>query len=190
MRVLSLDQAPVNTGWAVGSPDMKAPTAGLFRMRSWGDDEDGRCHEYIVWLEGMCERYQPTHIFREQLFPITDERQFMTVAAQHMIVGLIAATAKRFHCEYRQVLVADWRKRFLGTSKALPGLKGDKARRWFKEQAVVACARRGWDITQEDAAEACGILDYGLASIDRDYAGRTDVIFRRAEHQRDHAEAS
>lgn len=165
---------------------MRAPAAGLFRMRSWGDDEDVRCHEYVLWLESMCEKHKPTHVFREQLYPIIHPRDFATREQQSMVVGLIAATARRFNCEYRQVLIADWRKRFLGTTKALPGLKGDKARKWFKDQAIVACARRGWDITQEDAAEACGILDFGLATISRDYASRGDRLFWRAEFDHDH----
>jgi hypothetical protein len=189
MRALAIDQAPVNSGWAIGAPDMKAPLAGMFRMKSWGDEEGARLVQYQEWLSGLIAEHGITHLFREQLYPIIDARSFETVQAQAKIVGVIELTAARHGLPLQQVLIADWRRRFLGTTKPFPGLKGDKARQWFKQEAVTACARRGWLVENTDAAEACGILDFGLASIDPRYESLVGPLFRRQQHRADHMSA-
>ena len=79
------------------------------------------------------------------------------------------------------VAISSWRSRFLGTTKATPGLKGVYKDEDLKAKAIRACALRGWYVSDHNAAEACGVLDYGLASISRRHAGVGDPIFRRAE---------
>jgi len=46
---------------------------------------------------------------------------------------------------------------------------------------------RGWYVTYHDEAEALGLLDFTLCSIDSLYAGRTDPVFRRVEMRQDMA---
>lgn len=184
MRAIALDPAPRNTGYAIGDADVKVPVFGKLSLASWGDEEGDRLLAFGRRLTDLCRKYSVTHIFREQLPPGITQNS-TTYQHQVMVLGEIARVAAKLALPCAVVLIADWRTRFLGTARALPGLKGDHGRKWLKEQSIAACARRNWFVEDPDAAEACGILDYALATLDRGYCGRTDSIFRRNEMRAD-----
>ena len=64
-----------------------------------------------------------------------------------------------------KVDISTWRKHFIGRGS---GFKRDPRTKKYlpgedpKELAMQRCGEYGWHIDQPDAAEACGILDYGL----------------------------
>lgn len=184
---LALDQAPVNTGWAVGSPDSRPPVWGRWRLRPWGDDEGVRLNEFEDRLIGLIEKYRVTHVFREQVYPIIPKgrhdkktwRNYETREQQTGVVMAIASVCARRKIPLMQVLIADWRMRFIGCT-SIPGLQGDAAREELKRRAQAECNKRGWWVDNPDAAEACGILNFALC-LDARYERRDNPLMRRAQ---------
>lgn len=70
----------------------------------------------------------------------------------------------------RQAPMQAWRKHFLGFSTG--------GREALKQAAVQACQDRGWAPKDDNAAEALGVLDYGLACWKIDVPWRDAVLLR------------
>lgn len=186
VRALALDQAPVNTGWAVGSPDSTKPVWGNWRLQSWSDETEGlRINQFEDRVISLIEKYRVTHIFYEALYPIISPRDFAVRENQAKVVGAIESVAARRKLKVGKIVIADWRMRFIGRTKPLPGLKGDAGREDLKRAAMTACVKRGWWVDQPDAAEALGILNYGLGVLDQNYEHRDNPLMRRAQTAED-----
>jgi hypothetical protein len=178
MQVLALDQSPTATGWAVGAPNGK-PLWGVFKLDKWGNDEGERLVEFYQWMKGILSEHSITHVFYEAPF-LPGHNNFHAIEPQMFLIGHINFIAALHKLPVQQVAMQSWRSRFLGTTKAV-GLKGDAARKELKRMALRACAIRGWLVENDNAAEALGVLDYGLSVLDRKHAGKADILFRRAE---------
>lgn len=187
IKALALDQAPTHSGWAVGSPDSRPPAFGHWRLRPWGTEEGERLVEFEDRMMGLIDRYAVTHVFFEALYPIITPRDFAVRENQAKVVGSIESKCARLKIPYCKVIIADWRMRFIGRTKPLPGLKGDAGRQDLKQAAIVACAKRGWYVDNPDAAEACGILNFGLSTLDPTYERRDQPLMRRAQSEADEA---
>lgn len=187
MKVLALDQAPTNTGWAVGSPDSRPPVWGHWRLQPWGKDEGVRLNQFEDKVIGLIEKYRITHVFYEKLYPIIQPRDFAVRENQAKVVGQIESRCARLGLPCYDVIIADWRMRFIGRTKPLPGLKGDAGSEDLKRAAMAACAKRGWYCDQPDAAEALGILNYGLGMLDQTYEHRDNPLMRRQQSAADEA---
>jgi hypothetical protein len=180
--VLGLDQSPTNTGFAIGSPCEPKPVFGLFQLAPWKDDEGARLLEFEEWLLGIINKYGVTDVFHEAPVEIHGFKNPTVTYKQDALIGCIQTnTYRALKKEPRQVAVNSWRARFLGCTKAPPGLKGDAARKELKRMAMKACVLRNWLVENDNTAEALGIWDFGCAAIDRRHAGRTDILARRAE---------
>ncbi len=92
--------------------------------------------------------------------------------------------AHRCGVPVQQVTPNSWRSRFLGVTKPV-GVTGKAVRPELKRMALKACALRNWYVDDDNVAEALGILDFGLSTLSRQHAGKTDVLFRRAELKAD-----
>lgn len=183
--VLALDQSPTNTGWALGKPMEVKPAYGLFALPTWGDNEGQRLCDFEDWLRTKIKSAGVTHLFYESPVDVRFKSFDITIK-QGAQIGKIWATAWRCgQVPVAQVAVDSWRSRFLGTTKAPPGLKGDNARQALKQMALKACAMRDWLVDDDNVAEALGILDFGLSTLSQRHAGHRDPIFRRAELQQD-----
>jgi hypothetical protein len=180
ITALALDQSPRHTGWAIGSPNDPRPKWGALKLKPWGDDEGERLLEFYNWLTATILDNHISHVFYESPF-IPGHGNFHSIEPQFFLIGTINLVAAQFETPVAQVPMQSWRSRFLGTSKAPPGLKGDAGRKALKEMALKACAIRGWLVEDDNIAEALGILDYGLSTLDRKHAGKADILFRRQE---------
>lgn len=180
ITVLALDQSPTATGWAIGSPGDRKPRFGVFKMETWGNNEGARLKQLHRWMMDKCAENSVTHLFYEQPF-LPSHGNFNSIEPQLFLIGHINFVAALLDLPVQQVPMQAWRKRFLGTSKAPPGLTGNHARKELKQMAIKACAIRGWLAEDDNAAEALGILDYGCSVLDRKHAGQADVLFKRAE---------
>ena len=188
---LALDQSPTATGWAVASPEDAKPKWGVFKLDRWGDDEGERLAQFHDWLTGKIREHSVTHLFYES--PIDPRglsfvKSFDVTAKQSMQIGIILVVAHLFKIPVAQVPIDSWRSRFIGATKAPPGLKGEHARKELKRMALKACMLRNWYVDDDNAADALGILDFSLSTLSRQYAGGRDVIFRRAELKSDFGE--
>lgn len=180
ITALALDQSPLSTGWAVGHPNDTKPLWGVLKLKQWGDAEGERLVEFNEWLTKTIAENGVTHLFYEAPF-LPRHLNFHSIEPQFFLIGHINYVAACREIPVQQVAMQSWRSRFLGTTKAPPGLKGDVARKELKQMALRACALRGWLVDNDNAAEALGILDFGLSTLDRKHAGRADILFRRAE---------
>lgn len=175
--VLALDLA-TTTGWAWHAEGMPRPFFDAFKLPGNPGDVGRPCDALERWLR---EFYLKT---KEAGFPITHwffEAQHVdakiNINTVYRLVGL-GATIEKFAFQVKpqsqrelwcyKVYISEWRKHFLGrgggfkrdpkTKKYLPGHDP-------KELAIQRCGAYGWHTDVADAAEAIGILDYGLSMI-------------------------
>lgn len=194
--VLALDQSPKHTGWAVGTPLESKPAFGVFDMPPWGDDAADRLQSFRDWLTGTITGRRVTHLFYES--PVNPPfKSFDVTRMQGKQVGVIELVAadllervpwkgeRQPIVPVFEVAIDSWRSRFLGTTKAPAGLSGKFATDELKQMALRSCALRGWYVSDHNAAEALGILDYALSVVSPKHAGNRDPIFRRLELQAD-----
>lgn len=183
---MALDIAKNRTGCAVGSPAWPRPFWCVHEVSGpWERNEGKRLDEWRSFLLGKVDEYGVNYIAVEQFhinLKIFDFNGTVPIAQMHGIV-LQLCEERRIKCG--EAPIGSWRKRFLGTAAAPKGLVGKSKTEWWKKQAIAACVARNWYVTHHDEAEAIGILDFTLASLDRDYAHRTAPLFRRRELQQD-----
>lgn len=177
--ILALDIA-TTTGWALHYQGLHRPFFGALRLAG-GEQNVGRALDQMFQFltdfhEKLAARGHPiTHIFYEKPFiptavnSSTSERLMGLCAVVQMFAFRVGATS----CY--SIDISEWRKHFIGRGggfKRTPDKKDYLPGHDPKELAVQQCARYGWHTDIADAAEACGILDYALALIDR---GCTDA---------------
>jgi hypothetical protein len=179
---MALDQSLRATGWALGKP-MAKPQFGLFEMGSWRDVEGRRMFEFSTWLHDMVKRHAVTGLFYEA--PVEFQKSFkdFTVTSQQsMQIGAINMVAYSCAIPVWEIDVNQMRERFIGHTKAPPGLVlNGSGRDWLKHKAVAECAKRGWFTDDHNVAEALGHLDFALSTLSKRHASQSDVLFRRIE---------
>lgn len=190
VRLLGLDQSQEATGWSVGGLDDAPPKSGVFRSAPWGKKEGAGILRFGNWLIGTIEKYHITAVcYEEPYIPKVTVDKFGKKrgntdidALKPMIFleGEINRVCAKMGVPVKVVAISQWRSRFLGTTKASPGLTGKDARADLKAKAVAACAELGWYVESHDEAEARGIMVYGLGDLSPDYAHKTDPHARRA----------
>jgi hypothetical protein len=182
ITALALDHAPIATGWAVGRPCEPPLGHGVFRLRTWGLDEPDRVARYRTWLMDLIANHRIGHVFYEQpIESVARHGNLDTRMKQGAVVGMIWLACHDAGVPCQPVAVSQWRARFLGTTKATPGLKGVHEEDDLKAKALRACALRGLIVSDHNEAEALGILDYGLSTLSRRHAAWGDPLMRRAQ---------
>ena len=176
---LALDPSPKATGWAIGRPNGPKPVFGVFKLPTWGDDEPLRLKAFEAWLVRLVEEYRVTAIYYEAPF-MPSHGNFDSVKPQLFVDAVILLLAGRLGLDVAEVRVDDWRKWAFGYCR-IPGMKGDAARKEWKRLALVKCAKAGLLVEDDNAAEACCILDFGLSDADRKHRRESDIRHRRAE---------
>lgn len=151
-------------------------------MSNYGDDDQRMMRDFEFEFLGLIDKFKPSYIFFEQI--IIDQRHvnLPVTYAQFALVSAIQFIAMQKNIPCEMVIIAQWRKRFLGRSN-MPKHAGKRGagREWLKDAAKIECLRRNLLVNNDHEAEAIGILDYGMASKSFDYKWRTkgDVERRR-----------
>lgn len=160
----------------------QAPTWGLFSMKAWEDAEGERLLEFEVWFDDLLQRLKPTHCFIEKPFELGRYNSNLTEQlARYGIPAIIAMACTFQKIELATVTNPQWRAKFLGASEPPKGLVEHQRRAWLKEQSKLACLERGWLIDNDNVADALGILNFGVMTLDPIYATRQGPLFRRRE---------
>lgn len=198
--VMSLDQAPNNTGWALGRPCDPRPLFGKFELPPWGSDEPKRAAKLYLWLTGMIDKHGVTHLFYEKDVPragmgkaimsapkrgkprpiVVNTKDPAITLNQNAVIAVVWLAAELNGIPVAPIDVNAMRSRFIGTSH-ITGLQGEALTKELKQRAVKACAMRGWLVEDHNVAEALGHLDYALSVVDRRHAGKMDVLSARTE---------
>src|ERR1700693_4323226 len=169
---LGLDQDSGKLPWARGNSTMKCPETGTFGLPSW-IGQNG-LPDLAVPQEGVFE-----FIFqqaREGVTHVISEKPYVgpNGSVVEKLFTIRAAVAHAFlqgNLHWRQVPVAKWRLECIGVKEAPSYItKVLERRSWLKAQAIETCERRNWPFENEDEAEACGVLNYGLCTDYPEYA--------------------
>lgn len=174
MIVAGFDQAPRGTGWCVGD-GAGPPERGYIEFGSYGDNEGALMLEVYAWIRAFLQAYRPGAIATEQILFVPATFDAHVVDAQYAVRNAISLAAAQVGVAHYQADVVVWREHFLELSRAPKGApKG-----WLKDRAKQRCLERGWLIDSHHVAEAAGIWDWLLCTLDRQYRHRSGPARRR-----------
>lgn len=169
MRLLALDLA-TRLGFAYGDSARGNPVAGWHQLPRTGDDIGAYAAAYHDWLRGMVAEAQPEMITFEEPIPTQAGRTTQTTAIK--LTGLCWHTeffAKMKNIRCTQVHGNTWKKALTGSGKA--------NKRMNPYPVLTACRQRGWDVTDDNAADACGVWYYAASLVSPAEIGRFDPLF-------------
>jgi Holliday junction resolvasome RuvABC endonuclease subunit len=175
MRVAGLDLAS-RSGFAVLDGD-RLVHAESFRPAT---SHEGKFFTaFRQWLGSMLVTYQVEHAAIEQ--PLRSdlrkreadgtEKAFSNMATFRRLYGLAAhaiEVCSRLDIPCEEVNQSTWRKAFVGNGRA------------SKEDSVQQCRILRWNVTQKDAAEACGVAWWLAGHVRGSRLSRPDELFARS----------
>ena len=166
--ILALDIA-TRTGWAYAGPDQVAawpdvplaarahprPRWGLIDISSAGAGA-GRWTRYVDRLTDLLSLTKPAVIVYEAPLSSVGMPNAHTAVILHGLVAFTEYTAARWRIVHRPAHISTVRKHFLGRAPR-------DGRAKAKAAVIDGCARRGWDISNDNIADALAVLDYAIA---------------------------
>lgn len=164
MKILSLDIA-TRIGIAIGEPNAMpvAWSENLARGLGKSPSLDERLSRLLALTYRLIKEHQPDLVVAED-----------KIGGKKVNMQLLQMTGCVRGCVRNQGLPSVWlisvataRKHFLGkayTSRDFPHLKGKEAREEIKAMVQRNCRLLGWGDLDQDAADACAVLDFALAS--------------------------
>ena len=194
--VLAFDLA-TTTGWAWHAAGMPRPFFGAFTLPGKPGDVGQPADALERWLREMYIRTRDagspiTHFFFEAQH-VDAKINIDTVYRLIALGGIVEKFAWQVKPKGQKkafvykVHISTWRKHFIGrgggfkrdkTAKGKPYLPGEDP----KEIAIQRCGEYGWHTDIADAAEAIGILDYGLSLIpNHPRPWRDELLMRKAQ---------
>lgn len=176
MIVAGFDQSPRGTGWCVGDGS-GPPERGYQEFGNYGDNEGALMLEVSSWIGAFFTAYRPKAIATEQILFVPDTFDAHVLDNQYAVRNSFSLASAKAGIQHYQAEITVWRQHFLSLSRAPKGTpKG-----WLKDQAMKACLERNWLVDRHDTAEACGIWDWLLCTLDRNYRHRSGPQRRRVE---------
>lgn len=172
MNVLALDLASV-TGWACGEPGGSLEH-GTIRFAS-----SGACHEAIFarayqWMNGMIGVHMPTLVVWEAPLPTSFRRGSTNSDTTSLLFGLPAVIGAAAYenrvFDIRKADTRDVRLHFIGCNP-----KRTKA----KPMVIRQCRAMGWDVSDDNEADALATWHYMCALLEPRLALRPTPLFAR-----------
>lgn len=168
---LALDLATV-TGWAVHSTGMDRPFFGHLRLPPNPQVIGPACATLWAFLLDQNKMHSFTHI----VFEAQHVGAKIDMNVVYKLVGLGATV--EFFCHQAGIKcyklpIATWRKHFVGRGSGL-------SRQQAKQLCLAECEKLGWDTIDDNAAEACGILDTFLTMLPGEQRPWRDKTFMGA----------
>lgn len=173
-RLLSLDLA-TRLGWAFGDAFEGEPVSGSFLLPSTGDDIGAFLKAYHLWLIARVAEFQPDIITMEAPLAATTKTTQTTLLK---LWGLCSHTEfvaafKGLPC--RQIAAGEWKKGFVGRA----GFGKPKTKAMLATYPVLqACHQRGWDVTDDNEADALGQWTYAVRFVCPGREARFDPLAR------------
>jgi hypothetical protein len=161
MAVLALDLA-AQCGWALYENGMERPFFGSKRLKR----PLGTNGEQIENLRKLMADQHAIHNFTDIVFEAQHIAGNVDPQTVYSLIGMGAMCewfAHRIGARSFCVDIGTWRKHMLGRGsfKQQPG--GPTARAQAKQRSMDACNARGWYPSDDNAADALGVLDYYLS---------------------------
>lgn len=172
--VVGLDIATV-TGFAHGRVDANCPQWGVVRFGSPSTPSPDVFAKAMDWALDFFGTLKPDVLMVEALLPPTAMTDRTSRAVRDRLCGLnavIAACARRCGIpEIASASVGDIRAHFIYDR----GLK----RKAAKREVTDKCKVLGWDVPNDNAADACACWSYACSIIDPRLALRGSPLFGR-----------
>lgn len=154
--VLALDLA-TTTGWAVGEPGMLL-AHGMIRFAS-----KGACHEAVFanaydWLVDKIATYAPGLVVWEAPLPTSMKRGKTNADTTTILFGLPAVIGA---CTYRN-RIYDIRKAETRAVR-MHFIGQNPKRKEAKPMVIRQCKAQGWDVADDNEADALAIWSYQCA---------------------------
>jgi len=170
--VLALDLASV-AGWACGEPG-GVPAHGSIRFASAGASHEAIFAAALKWISDKITFYEPKTIVWEAPMATSFNRGRTTSNTTTLLYGLpavIGAVAYlRTVYDVRKATTRDVRQHFIGQNP-----KGHIG----KKLVVRQCRAMGWEVTDDNAADACALWHYTCALIEPKLALAPTPLFGR-----------
>ncbi len=151
--ILALDLASV-TGWACGEPG-GTPSHGSVRFASLGSSHEAIFAAALKWMSTMCKERQPGLVVWEAPLSTSFKRGKTTMNTTTLLYGLpaVIGAVAYLHGIYdiRKADTRDVRLHFLGQNP-----KRAKAKMLVMQQ----CRLYGWDVADDNEADALAIWSY------------------------------
>lgn len=171
---LALDLATV-TGWAVHSTGMHRPFLGSLRLG--GEAQKVGAPALALWqfLNDQHRLHQFTHcVFEAQ--HVSAKMNIDTVYKLIALGGVVEMFCEAAQIRCYKVHIGEWRKHFIGKGTGL-------SRPEAKARCIAECEKFGWDTVDDNAAEACGILDFFLTLLPGEQRPWRDDAFMKGTHR-------
>lgn len=170
---LALDLG-TKTGWARWDEAIGQPVSGV---ETFDDSDLGRrARDYRAWLLRKVEYFDVRVMAVEAPLPgMKKQSNFaaeMWQPSHHVLSQEVAVTCG---VKYISVPMQTWRKHFLGRGRAPKETRN--SRKWMKEAAKARCRQMGWKVSDDNEAEALGILDLIRARNSQAYAVHSTPLF-------------
>lgn len=172
MVALVVDQSS-NSGYAIENTRPNSlHKHGLIELPK-GDDREGEMFFALYSrVRRLIEAEKITEVYFEQTFipppkmkgdRMVFRNQPMDYFQQHCLTGVVMMAAAEYRIPYYQVLIADWRYYFIKVRSAPAHIRKQEDRRnWLKDEVIRECQRRGYDVLDDNVADALGMLHYVL----------------------------
>jgi hypothetical protein len=154
---LALDQAAGQIGYAIGSADMVEPIIGSFRPTRAGARHGVLMGCVRDWLDQTIKDHRIHKVCFETPF---GGRNLAVFALVNKMIGVIELVCDDHEIPCVETSSLEWRKTFIGVTRAPKAIPKSQRRAWLKGQAMGACRDRGWHVENDDQAEAAGLLDH------------------------------
>jgi hypothetical protein len=153
--LIALDQSPTKTGFAIGAGNAPPLTYGLVEF----PDGIARLRAWREFLTDKFGYYRPVTVVCETPFAGTGD-----VRGMYGIAEVIRCIAEEYRIAYHELASVTWRNHFFGKERpdGYEDWSAGKRRTWLKKQSKHACRARGWKVSNDDEADALGILDAAL----------------------------
>jgi hypothetical protein len=114
-------------------------------------------------VDDFLTRHEPDLVVYEAAIGGANSSQYLIG-----LVGCLRGAAFNHRLDPKAVYLAGVRKHFIGknlTSKDFPGLGSYAAKKEIKRVVVNRCRSLGWDVEDDNEADACAAWDYACATM-------------------------
>lgn len=167
--ILALDIATV-TGWALAKPD-KPPRFGTVRFGKQGGSRAACYREFRLWIENFTlPRKIELIVYESPAAPMIMYGR-TNIETIKRLIGLCEHLEEWADgvCELREASVQQVRAHFIGRN-----IKSAMA----KAQTIERCRELGWDVNNDNEADACALWSYQVSCLRPDIAITMTPLFQ------------
>ena len=168
--IFALDLA-TKFGWAWGRPEDVAPRFGSIVLKG---DRAAKYRQLREFLGVMVTDKVSRVVFESSATQVMHGQT--NIETIKLLIGLTEHVEEFCYqrVELREARVSDVRMHFI---------KGNPKREIAKAKTVGRCREMGWDVNNDDEADACALWSYQVCTIRPDLAHTHSPLFAKVKHR-------